>query len=255
MAVTPSFGVVGRRRVLLAALSVVALGASAGCRERPVPVAAPTPGPPQPLDPSAAANQFQPGSRHLLDTGATATAEVVPAGSLQLPTGRLIAVDPSWLSPTPLRAVEPFTVAAPPGTYPLELALLRWDDDLRVGAARLTVTDRPVTAWEMAVRPGEDPATLQPGYFFGVGVDVATIAVFDAAALAEMDRLADAGPHAFTAWSADRPVHRAEVVPGANAVAFTTGWGDGSYPVWIGRSNDGAVTCFLFDMLMVATPR
>lgn len=253
---TPWSGVVDRRRAVFAALSVVALGASAGCRRRPVPgpVLAPTVGPLKPLDPAATANLFHPGSRHRLDTGASATAEVVPAGSLQLPTGRLVAIDPSWLSPTPLRAVEAFTVPVPPGTYPLDLALLRWDDDLRVGAARLAVTDRPVTAWEMAVCPGEDPATLEPGHFFGVGVDVATIAVFDAVAVAEMGRLVDADREAFVAWSADRPVHRAEVLPGANAISFTTGWGDGSYPVWIGRSDDGAVACFLFDMLMLADP-
>jgi hypothetical protein len=247
-------GIVDRRRALIAALSVVAAGGMAGCRRRrvtPAP-AQPSPRPLEPLNPSAAAQLFQPGSRHRLDTGVTATAEVVSAGSLQLPTGRLVAVDPSWLYLTRPPVVGPFTVAVPPGTYPLELALLRWND-LRVAAARLTVTDRPVTAWEMALRPVQVPGTLQPGYFFGVGVDVATIVVFDATAFAEMDRLADTDPAAFTAWDPDRPVHRAEIVPGANAIAFATGWGDGSYPVWIGRTDDGTVSCFLFDMLMLAT--
>jgi len=245
--------VVDRRRALLGALSVVAVGGVAGCRRLPAPAPIRPSGPQPPLYPSAAADLFRPGSRHRLDTGVTATAEVVPAGSLQLPTGRLVAVDPSWLYLTPRSVVGPFTVAAPQGTYPLDLALLRWEGDVRVGAARLTITDGPVTGWEMAVCPGQDPATLEPGYFFGVGVDVATIVVFDATAFAEMDRLADTDPAAFTAWEPGRPVHRAEVVPGANAIAFTTGWGDGSYPVWIGRTENGAVGCFLFDMLMLAT--
>jgi len=245
---------VERRQALIATLSMVALGAVAGCQRQGTSAARSSPGPLEPLFPSAAGQLFRPGSQHRLDTGVTATAEVVPAGSLQLPTGRLVAVDPSWLHPGPAPLVGPFTMAAPSGTYPLELAVLRWKDDHRVAAARLTITDRPVTAWEMAVRPGQDQGTLQQGYFFGVGVDAATIVVFDAAALAEMGRLAHADADAFTVRAPDRPMQRADVAPGANAIAFATGWGDGSYPVWIGRTEDGAIGCFLVDMLMLATP-
>jgi hypothetical protein len=134
------------------------------------------------------------------------------------------------------------------------LALLRFPHDLRVAAARLTITGGPVSTWDMAVRGGEDPSTLRPGHFFGVGVDVATIALFDAAALDAMGRLETADPTAFDVSHADKPVERAEVVPGANAIAFNTGWGDGGYPVWIGRTRDGAVGCFIVDMLMLAAP-
>ena len=38
---------------------------------------------------------------------------------------------------------------------------------------------------------------------------------------------------------------------GANLIAFQSGWGDGSYPVWIGRSADGEVACFVADMLLL----
>ncbi len=251
-----------RRHALIAALSVVALGGGsiAGCDRRRPPVAGkpsadrPSLLYPSLLYPSAAADLFQPGTRHRLETGKTAIAEVLPAGSLRLPTGRLVAVDPSWSSggwrPP---GIGPFTVTVPPGTYPLELALLRWED-LRVAAARLTIADKPVTAWEMAVRDGQNPATLRPGYFFGVGVDVATIAVFDAVVLDAVGRIQDADPTAFDVLHADRPVTRADVLPGVNAIAFNTGWGDGSYPVWIGRTHDGGVGCFILDMLMLAPP-
>src|SRR5436309_8977969 len=116
------------RRHLIAALSLVALGGAglAGCRRRRTPVAVtPSAGPPTALYPSAAADLFRPGTRHRLETGEVAVAEVLPAGVLRLPTGRLVAVDPSWLSGGRPPGIGPFTVTVPPGGYPLTLALLR----------------------------------------------------------------------------------------------------------------------------------
>jgi hypothetical protein len=37
-----------------------------------------------------------------------------------------------------------------------------------------------------------------------------------------------------------------------NCIAFLSGWGDGSYPVWIGRDAEGEVVCFVADMLLLA---
>lgn len=38
---------------------------------------------------------------------------------------------------------------------------------------------------------------------------------------------------------------------GTNLIAYRSGWGDGSYPTWIGRDADGHVICFLADMLLL----
>jgi hypothetical protein len=247
-----------RRRALLGALSLAAATSMAGlqgCEREPAPDRiTPTIDPPSRLYPASTAELFRPGTRHTTDTGDVGVAEVVPAGVLRLPTGRLVAADPGWLPSWRQDHIAPFTATVPPGTYPLTLALLRFPQDLRVAAARVTIIDEPVTAWDMALRAGQDPATLRAGHFFDVGVDDATMVLFDAVALAAMGRLASADPTAFDIQRADRPVERAEVIPGSNAIAFSTGWGDGGYPVWIGRINSGAVSCFIVDMLMLAPP-
>lgn len=38
---------------------------------------------------------------------------------------------------------------------------------------------------------------------------------------------------------------------GTNLIAFASGWGDGAYPTWIGRTADGEVACFVADMLVL----
>lgn len=210
----------------------------------------PSPWPP----PEQAANLFRPGSRHLLDGGEWATARTLPAGDLHLPSGKLIAADPSWLMSWERSGIAPFTATVPPGTFPLALALVEWPEDKRVAAAKLAIRDEPVAAWEMALRPGQDPATLREGEAFTVGVDVATIALFDTVALEVMAKRTEEDPGSYYVAEADRPVELQDPASGANLIAFNTGWGDGGYPVWVGRTSSGAVACFLVDMAMLAPP-
>ena len=174
---------------------------------------------------------------------------------MHLLSGRLIAVDPSWLTSRGWLGIAPFTVTVPPGTYPLTLAVVEWPADKRVAAAKLTIRDEPVAAWEMALRPGEDPATLRAGEAFTVGVDVATIALVDAVALDTMAARTEDDPDSYDVADADHPVELRDRASGANLIAFNTGWGDGGYPVWIGRTTSGAVACFVVDMgMLVPSP-
>ncbi|MEV4546188.1 DUF4241 domain-containing protein [Micromonospora echinaurantiaca] len=196
---------------------------------------------------------FRPGSEFVLSDGVHGIIDVQRAGRLRLPTGRLIAADPSWLPSWQRLGIAPYTTSVPAGSYLVTLALVRFQTDrpaAMVAAAKLTIRDAPVSTWELALRPGEDLATLADDEFFGVGVDVATVCLFDATVLTVMARKAEEQPQIFEVWQGDQPVEVVDAESKVNLIAFQSGLGDGHYPVWIGRTAGGQVCCFLVDMLI-----
>ncbi|MFJ4058827.1 DUF4241 domain-containing protein [Streptomyces albogriseolus] len=180
---------------------------------------------------------FRPGARDTPD--GPAVLELGDAGLLRITSGRLAVSDPGWVS-------DPRTVAVPPGEYPVTLSLLRRTPWLTVAAAKVTLLDTPPHAWEMALRPDEDPELLGEGQFYGVGVDTGTVAFMDATRTVDEEGLDE---EVFLPLSlADRPsVELPGTQTGPNLIAFSAGWGDGSYPVWIGRTEDGQVGCVVVD--------
>ena len=122
-------------------------------------------------EPPDFAPMFQPGNRYRLPDakGTEAVVEVLDAGLLHLPTGHVVACDPFWDSAI-RDACMPFTVTVPPGRYPVTALAARTDSPhpdipspLRLGAAaKLTIRDEPVAAWELALQPGQDPTALGP---------------------------------------------------------------------------------------------
>jgi hypothetical protein len=140
-------------------------------------------------------------------------------------------------------------VTVPPGQYPVLLSLVRWADDpqhQRVAAARLVIRDDPVASWELALRPGEDPRVIGDEGFFGFGVDAGMACFFDAVAAPAMDRLSET----FTLGDATT-AELSDPESGANLIAYESGWGDGCYPTWIGRTSHGDLACFVADMLLL----
>lgn len=217
--------------------------------------------PPLPLQPRGLDMLFRPGARYALPRGDdigkvdVVVVDVRQGGLLQLPSGRLVAADPGWLD----TRLAPFTVAVDPGAYPVTLAVIRFEDEpahQRVAAGRLLVREEPVATWELALRPGEDPRLLGDNQFFGFGVDTGTACFHDAAVTATMaGRLTDAweqfvGAH-WEKLGSQQPVEVLDPGSGANLIAFESGWGDGSYPTWIGRTAGGQVACFVADMLVL----
>jgi hypothetical protein len=163
------------------------------------------------------------------------------AGNLHLTSGRLVAADPSSLD----FDADPFIVTVPPGTYPVTISLATFLDDprhSRVCAARLDIGDRPTVQWTLALRDGEEPLDLGFQGYFGFGVDAGMACFVDADAT---ERLKDVW---LTLDGLVEPRHR--TIDSGAMVAWSSGWGDGVYPTWIGYDAAGAVTCFVADMLL-----
>jgi hypothetical protein len=225
------------------------------------------------LQPPAIDPMFQPGARYRLsfdDIEEEAVVEVRDAGRLYLATGRLVVCDPFWASLLEDRTAA-FTVAVPPGHYQITVSFARVDRPSdpeiagpvrRGAAARLTVRDDRVAGWEPALRPGDDLASLPPGRFHGFAVDSGTGAFVDASAVAALGQLGEPGQEM------GQEPELAEVIPellekgtvnlvvdqatDLNVVMFDCGMGDGTYPVWIGRTAAGDAACFVADLELLS---
>lgn len=208
---------------------------------------------------------FTPGSTFTHESGTAGVIHVTGGGTLDLPTGHVVACDPFVHLGS--GDIEPFTVTVDPGRYRVEAAvatLTRPDEPpadhphLRVAAVRVVIRDEPAVTWELALRPEQDPAELKDDEFFGHGVDAGTGCFYDASAEnAFPGTEEEEGPlwDAFenNGWSA--APHLVTSLDGDHTLAaFTSGWGDGFYPTWIGRTAGGEVTCFLTDFFVAPDP-
>ncbi|MBB5802276.1 hypothetical protein F4560_002044 [Saccharothrix ecbatanensis] len=206
--------------------------------------------PAAPLRPERLGLVFQPDVRWTLaKTDHTVVTELRDGGTVRLPSGRLVVADPAWLSVE----LEPFTATVRPGDYGVELAVVRFvtEEHRRVAAAKLVVSTEPVASWEPALTAGQNPVLLGDGAFFGFGVDAGTACFVDGDVLGEMERILEESCETVVGIPAGETVEVREPESGATLVAFGSGWGDGAYPTWVGRTADGDIACFVADMLVL----
>jgi hypothetical protein len=202
----------------------------------------------------------------------------VVAAQLVLTSGRIVACEPSFLQ---VQDIAPFTRRVTPGTYPVLVCLAKftypnWSEE-RVACATIRFRAEEARSWEMALRPGQDPATLPFDNFFGYGVDGGRGGFLDAdvaAALAAERELFSRnllqgnrdkrpvtgieqivemyGPFFRRLWDTrwrDMGLGGRDFPPcldlvavaetGANVVEFSSGWGDGCYASYWGLDAAG----------------
>ncbi|MEU4361467.1 DUF4241 domain-containing protein [Promicromonospora sp. NPDC023987] len=188
-----------------------------------------------------------PGAR-ARESGDPVQIEAADAGELKLPSGRLLATDPDYLTQELPAWEGTLTTRVAPGTYPLELSIAQnLADDLEtVAGARIVVSDQPVVSWELGLRKDQHEIDLGDGEYYGFGVDTGTASFTDVDAIPAVAEPAREVSAALDDWHG--------TVDDGGLVMWHAGCGDGSYPVWVGRDKDGAVAAFVADMLILDGP-
>ncbi|MFE4990145.1 DUF4241 domain-containing protein [Streptomyces mirabilis] len=213
--------------------------------------------PPEGLRPRHLNELFTLGARFSTPVAEYTVWDPITAGTLLLPSGRLVARDPTYGQ---CEQDAGFTVTVAPGSYPVQLASAAYTAESRgrtliydeYTAARLLVSERLTVHWELALLEGQDERVLRDGQFYGFGVDAGTGAFVDATMAEELGRRFWDGRVAGTQDEDDNGIATVDdPATGTNLIAYPSGRGDGSYPVWIGRDADGDVTCFVADMLIL----
>lgn len=184
-------------------------------------------------------------------------------GELVLPSGRIVACDPGDFDMPSL--CHAFVDACPPGRYPTDIALVHQENKApeydRVACMRVQFSAAVPVRWQLALLPGQDASTLQPGEFFGYGVDAGLGCFVDAAWLEALDGEVGEALYfdtllpALTAQSTnDNWAHLiVEPVSGATLVACSSGYGDGSYASYWGIDAAGERCWLVTDFALLAT--
>ncbi|MDB4872998.1 MAG: hypothetical protein JWL97_4002 [Gemmatimonadales bacterium] len=98
-----------------------------------------------------------------------------------------------------------------------------------------------------ALCDGQDPRLVRDGAFFGFGVDAGVGCFYDHAAGGDIVTVTEDDWETFTEVERDQTLELTASGSDANLITFSSGWGDGAYPTWIGRN----VTGFVADMLVL----
>ncbi|PCK84294.1 hypothetical protein CPT32_24630 [Rhizobium sophoriradicis] len=179
---------------------------------------------------------------------------VIHMGNVELTSGRIVAADPLAQPDRPALAR---TVA--PGEYPVTL----YQAFGRIAAASMRFAEGRPDRWELAVLPGQDPATLKDDEIFGYPVDAGVDCYMDAQTLALIDerqaQVQAQKPGADINYYDDLlaadldanksiyALHRPVAGKKGNVAVFWSGWGDGFYPVFWGLDRDGHALVLLTD--------
>ncbi|MBB6488309.1 DUF4241 domain-containing protein [Rhizobium lusitanum] len=172
--------------------------------------------------------------------------KVLRIGKVELTSGRIVASDPLV---GPDRAPLARTVS--PGDYPVTL----YQAFGRIAAASLRFAEGKPTRWELAVIPGQDINSLKGDEFFGYPVDAGLGCYMDADTYAmirerekqvqteksssDINYYDDVLASELEPNNNDYALHRPISGKRGNVAVFSSGWGDGFYPVFWGLDASG----------------
>ncbi len=167
-------------------------------------------------------------------------------GKVELTSGRVVASDP-LVGPDR----EAFTRTVSPGDYPVTL----YQAFGRIAAASMRFAEGKPVRWELALVPGQDINSLKNDEFFGYPVDAGLGCYMDADTYAliqerekrvkletsssDINYYDDVLASELQPNNGDYALHRPVSGKRGNVAVFSSGWGDGFYPVFWGLDAGG----------------
>lgn len=202
--------------------------------------------------------------------------DVVTISKLTVREGRLTVSDAMYFD----MSKTPYTQAVPVGEYEVKACILRTELDTRIMAVAVPLSDKLPVSFVLAADGTEDPAKLADDEFIGFSVDAGLAVIADTAAQKaycefKKDWCAKhkkkwyskhSGGNFYVDYLLDifkkspeaDPVHQRAggdfidlTIPGTDMhiPMFSTGWGDGYYPVYWGYSEDGQLASLVITFI------
>lgn len=180
----------------------------------------------------------------------------VDIGKVNLETGKVVACDP-----TMAYQQEPFTAQFPTGQFLVQLAIAKvnGNENELVGFSRILFSKEPVVKWEFALKKGQEPISIFGDSTYYYPVDGGFGQFMDESSLNKLEKLdehsqsqvlhnlfAELDKHTQRSWQFANTNYN-----DINIVAFTSGFGDGRYPTYIGYDKNGKPCRLLTDFGLV----
>ena len=199
--------------------------------------------------------------------------DTLDIGAVRFPTGTIFACDPL----IELEDAQPYLQTIPAGTYPVRICVVpseQYGD--RYACVKVTVSGEKPVRYELAMRGDENlDDELEDGDYFGFFVDAGMGCVADVqaqkdfnvywAGRLEEDESADTYNDLFCDLleenSRKNPKYQRDggdwlnwTVPGSDCAIpiFSSGWGDGCYPVYFGFDAEGKVCGVYVHLIDIA---
>lgn len=216
-----------------------------------------------PVEAPHLSNAFTDAAKYQVD-GAQITVGSLSIGSLNLPSGEVIATDP-FTSPD----TAAFTRKVPPGQYPVILSLASFADTdwAVIAAAKIDFTGAEPVTWQLAIVSGQDPNDLKAGELFGFPVDSGTAAflspqsarlhekrLFRLLGIPDLTYIQDLSDQMDSNKATGYWI-MVDLEPESqfNAAFFSSGYGDGFYASYWGFDAAGNLACLVTDFGVLET--
>lgn len=187
--------------------------------------------------------------------------ELVNLGELSLPTGKIVAFDPSYSEYTA------FDRSVPSGNYPVWLAIAQFDDEFNnrgIAGAIIKFDEKDAIDWQIALIPLDtDVYSGQTDNFYCYGVDAGLGCFADemaaSALVTKLNKLNDRSSYIAFIDSLNEQsiVPRLQCVnmivdPASrlNICVFNSGYGDGCYASYWGIGADGSIVSLATDFML-----